>query len=284
MLLIDGYEVVEQQCVGTFLTVLGQHAYKQAVDHLRLVEPQGAQYVPPPEGPQSAVAALLQRLGQRRQGDAHAHDGVVVKGVVLDERDHGQVEHLEVHLDILVNLCLRHLAVAIQVTEGFVDDVEHLLSVLCGSEDVLLGEFLDLQVVAFHHHLRYLHELLGHAFLRHIELVLHVVVVLFVTLHLFHQLGVVGEVILRSHAAELLESACEHALGVHVGESQRTDDLLHAVAATKVLDGSEQCAQHVDVVNKVKPPEAHCRAVPLFVVAVVDDGSHASHHLVVAVG
>ena len=282
ILLVDGNEVVEEQGVGPLRAVFGQHADEQAVHDVGLVPFQCPQDVPPAEGPQAPVAALLQCLGQRGQGDAHADDGMVLERVVLDEGDHTQVEHLEVHLDVLVNLLLRHRAVAVEVAEGLVDDVEDALPVLVGAEDVALRELLHLQVVALHDHLRNLAELLGHALLRHVELVLHVVVVLLVALHLLHQLGVVGVVVFGGHAGELVEAVGEHALGVHVGEAERSDDFLHLVASAEVLDGSEQGPHHVDVVDEVEPSEAHRRPLPLLVVAPVDDGGHAAHHLAVA--
>ena len=76
-----------------------------------------------------------------------------------------------------------------------------------------------------------------------------------------------------------LEAVGQHALGVHVGESQRADNLLHALAAAIVLDGCEEGTEHIDVVDEVEPSEAHSWPLPLLVVAAVDDGGHTSHHL-----
>ena len=209
---------------------------------------------------------------------------MALDGVILDKRDEVEVEHLEIHLDVLVDLPLRHGRVAVEVAEGSVDDVEDLLPILIGAEDVASRQFLDLQVVALHDHLRNLHELLGHAFLGHEELILDVVVVLLVSRHLFHVLRVIIIVIEGGHRAELVESGGEHALGIHVGEAEGTDDLGHALAAAPVLDGPKQGATDVLIVDEVNPSEAHGRALPLLVVAAVDDAGDTAHEPPVLIG
>ena len=50
VLLIDGYQVVEEQGVGTLGAILGQDAYEEQIDNVGLVELQSANDVPPTEG------------------------------------------------------------------------------------------------------------------------------------------------------------------------------------------------------------------------------------------
>ena len=107
--LVDRDEVVEEQGIGAFLLVFGQDADEHQVETLRLVELQGTQAMPPAEGPQASVLALLQGTRHVGDGDAHAND-VVVGGVpVFNETEHVHVEHGEVHLQVLVNLTFGHL-------------------------------------------------------------------------------------------------------------------------------------------------------------------------------
>ena len=75
--LIDGYQVIEEQRISAFGAVFGQHTYQQHVDDVGLVELQSLDDVPPAKGQQSAPAALLESLGQRRDGDAHTDDIVI---------------------------------------------------------------------------------------------------------------------------------------------------------------------------------------------------------------
>ena len=53
-------QVVEDQSVGTFGTVLRQHTNEQEVDDGRLVPLQNLEQMPPAEGEQTTVARLLQ--------------------------------------------------------------------------------------------------------------------------------------------------------------------------------------------------------------------------------
>ena len=170
------------------------------------------------------------------------------------------------------------------MAEGFVYQFEHLLPVLLRSEHLAALQLRNVQVVALHAELGYALHLLGHALLGHIHLELHIVVVLLVALHLLHVLRIVGEVIARSHRSEFLEALGEHAFGIHVGEAQRTDDFLHALLAAPVFYGREQGPQHLLVVYKVEPAEAHAGAFPLGVVAMIDDARHTPHELSVAIG
>ena len=135
-----------------------------------------------------------------------------------------------------------------------------------------------MQVVSLLYEARHFGVFLGHL-LRHEELVLHVVVVLLVSAQLLHVFRIIGVVVYRGHRAELVEAHREHSLGIHVRESERSHHVGHALAPAVLLHGIEQCARHIDVVHEVNPPEAHVVPAPGLVCLVVDDGSHAPHHL-----
>ena len=70
--------------------------------------------------------------------------------------------------------------------------------------------------------------------------------------------------------------------GIHVGESERTFNFVHAAFASPLLDGVDECTADVEVVNKINPPEAYYLFVPGFIGTVVDDGSHTAHDFAVA--
>ena len=94
---------------------------------------------------------------------------------------------------------------------------------------------------------------------------------------------VVGIVVYGGHRSELVEAPSEHTFGVEVGEAERANHLVHALRLAVLLDGIQQCAAHVDVVDEVNPAEAHALPAPPLVGLVVDDGRHASGHAAVAV-
>ena len=200
---------------------------------------------------------------------------------VFDDGHQVEVDHGEIHVDVLFDLVFRECAVAIEVAERAVDHVEDLLAHAL-LEDLLLRRGAHVEVVALHDHLRDLHHLLGNL-LGHVDLVFHVVVVFLVSYQPLDVLRVVGIVVERGHGAQLVESVGQHALGVHVGEAQRANHLGHALAASVVFHGLHQGFRHFGVVYEVDPSEAHTLALPLLVGVVVDDGGHAAYHLSVFV-
>ena len=129
VLLIDGYQGVEKQGIGTLGTVFGQHTDQEQIDDIRLMELQGADDMPPAERQEATLAALLQGFGQRGNGDAHADNIMVGRVPVLNDTKHIHGEELEILMHISVDLALRHLGIAIEVGEGLVHHVEHLLAV-----------------------------------------------------------------------------------------------------------------------------------------------------------
>ena len=64
VLLIDGYQGIEKQGVGTLGTVFGQYTDQEQIDDIRLMELQGADDMPPTERQEATLVALLQGLGQ----------------------------------------------------------------------------------------------------------------------------------------------------------------------------------------------------------------------------
>ena len=282
VLIVPRDEVVEHQGVDTFRAVFGQHADHLQVDDVRLVHLQSPQHMPPAEGQQSSATAFLQGFRQRGDGDTHAHQLVLVGRPVLDDRDEVQVGVWEIHVDILVYLSLRQFGETVKIFKGVVDKGEYLMP-HASFENLFLGELADAQVVAFHDHLRDTGHLLRHLF-RNKDLELHIVVVLLPASQLLHVPWVVGIVIDGGHRSELLETLGEHSLGVEVGEAQRADHLFHSVLPTVVFDGFQQGAAHLHIVDEIDPSEAHTLPLPLLVGLMVDDGSHAAHHLSVLVG
>ena len=157
------------------------------------------------------------------------------------------------------------------------------MTIFLRTEDVLLRQFPDVQVVALHGEFCHAFHLIGHAALRHKDLVLYVVVVFLVTLHLLHQTGIVFIVIQGGHGAELVETISQHTLRIHIREAQRTDDFLHTFLLTVFLYGIQQGTHHLCIVNEVQPAETDTWALPLLVVSVIDDSCHTAYHFSVAI-
>ena len=63
VLLVVRYEVVEEQCIGALLLILGQDAHQHHIDTLGLTELQRTQTMPPPERQKASSVTLLQGAG-----------------------------------------------------------------------------------------------------------------------------------------------------------------------------------------------------------------------------
>ena len=279
--LVIGNEVGEEECVGSFCSVFGEYADEEEVYGICFVELDGAQEVVPSEGEESSASASLECSGEGGERDAYAYEFAV--GVpIFDECDEVEVGVGEVHVDVLSDLARGEFGIAVKVFECGVDKFEDACSV-SALEDVFLGEFFDAQVVAFTHHLCDFGIFLGD-FIGDVHLVFHVVIVFFVATECLHVLGIIGVVVGGGHGAEMVESCCEHAFGVHIGEAERSYNLLHAVGASVVFDGAEQSSRDFAVVDEINPAEAHAFTLPFFVGFMVDDGCDASDDAVVFVG
>ena len=247
------------------------------------MELQGTNDMPPAERQEATFAALLQGLGQRGNGDAHADNIMVGRVPVLNDTKHIHGEILKVLMHIGVDLTLRHLGIAIEVGEGLVHHVEHLLAVLFWPEHLAALQLRTMQVVTLFDHLGHLFEFLGHALLGHKDLILHIVVVLLVAFHLLHQLGVVVVVIDGGHRAQFVEAFDQHSLGIHIGEAQRADNLLHALLTAIILHGGKQGTEHLHVVDEIEPSETDDGPIPLVIITMVHDGSHTTYQLALLV-
>ena len=240
--------------------------------------------MPPTEGPQASVLTLLQ--GPRHIGNrnAQANDLMVGRVPVFYQTEHLHVEHREVHPQVFVHLALRHLGIAIQMTKRLVDDIKHLATVLFLAEHLTALGVDGMQVIALHHHLGYLAELLGHALLGNDELVFHIVVVLDEATQPFDVLGIVRIIVDSGHCTQLVEALDQHALRIHIGKAQGTYYLGHALGTPPLLDSFEQGPAHLNIVDEVNPAETYTIALPTVVGTMIDDACYATHHPVVLIG
>ena len=86
---------------------------------------------------------------------------------------------------------------------------------------------------------------------------------------------VVGE----GEGADLVEAFYKHALGVEVGESERSHDLVDAHFASIFLDFRHQGGGDFPVVDEVQPAVAELMVLPVFVRAAVVDRGDAADNL-----
>ena len=105
------------------------------------------------------------------------------------------------------------------MTKRLIDYIEHPASILFLAKHLTALGVNGMQVIALHHHLGNLAELLRHTFLGHNELVFHIVVVLDKATQLLDVLRIVGIVVDGSHRTQLVEALNQHALRVHIRES-----------------------------------------------------------------
>ena len=246
------------------------------------VEPQGLGHVPPAEGPQLGLG-LLDGAAQTGDADSHADD------FALCGLHYGKVTFVEVG-QILVGIGLHlfavQFAVTIQVGIRTVHHVQNLLDVATFADFALFVELAQAEAVAFLHHLgnlEILFDLCLMAFLGNGNLALYPSHFLLVT-QLTHVLGIVGIVVDAVHRGQLVVAVGEHAFQVHIGESQRAHDGVHAPFASPFLYCLQQFLGNFQVIDEIYPSEAYVFLIPMFVGTAVDDGSHASHDLLAAKG
>ena len=207
---------------------------------------------------------------------------MVFCGPVFDNGNQTEVGKGQIHLDIHVNLLVAQLGEAIDVLEGFINEMEDLTSIAL-LENLVASKNADVEIEAFLHQSSYLGVFLGYG-IGHDELKLHVVVVLLPTSKLFHELGIVGIVIDGGHRSELIKAIGKHTLGVEVCEAEGTDNLRHASLTTKLSDRIKQCTRHINIVHHVYPPETHAFALPAGVSTAVNDRCHTAHNTPLAIG
>ena len=150
-------------------------------------------------------------------------------------------------------------------------------------EDILLGEFFNLEVVTLGNHLCYLGIPFGHL-VGNSDLELHILVVDDIVFHGLDMLGVIWIVVYCRHRAKLVKAPGKHSLGVEISKAERSDNLRHTLGLAIVLNSLEQGCRHFSVIDKVYPSKAHALAIPTLVGLMVDDGGNASDYLARLVG
>ena len=94
--------------------------------------------------------------------------------------------------------------------------------------------------------------------------------------------AVIRVVVEASEGAQVLVTFHQQAFLVHVGESPRASHLGATPCKAPVGHRVNQGLEHLFVFDEVEPPEAH--EMLLVVGLVVDDGCHAPHDLLAAIG
>ena len=124
--------------------------------------------------------------------------------------------------------------------------------------------------------------LFGHG-VGYLEVIFHPVSLLLES-HALHVRGVVGIVVDGCHGADLLIPLNEHALLVHIGESERAHHGIHAFGAAPFGHGVEESVRYLGVVDEIHEAEAHILVAGAAVHLVVDNAGDAAHRLSVAEG
>ena len=162
-----------------------------------------------------------------------------------------------------------------------VQNVEELLAHTTANK-LLLRHLASTEVIALLNHGCHLGEFLRNL-IRHLNLQLHPVVLLREAAHLLHVLLIVCEVMVRVHRSHIVKSANLKSLTVHIGKAERTDYILQSASPAILLHLVDEGSRNLNVVNEVKPSEAHSLQTPCLVSTLVDDSSNTSHRLPVTI-
>ena len=209
----------------------------------------------------------------------------MVGGVpIFNQTNQLHIEHGEIHLQILVNLGLCHLRIAIKMSEGFVDHVEHLTPDLLLTENLTTLGMHRMEVITLHHQFGYLSEFLRHTLFGHNDFIFHIVVILLPAAKLFNVLGIIGIIIYRGHRSHLIEAFNKHTFRIHISKSQRADNLCHPLLTSPFLNCIEEGLTHLDVIDEIHPSETHTLALPLLVGPMVDDAGNTPYQLAILIG
>ena len=192
--------------------------------------------MPPAKREQASVPTFLQSTCHIGYRDAYTDDLMVGCVPVFYQTEHVHIKHGKPHLQVLVNLALRHLRITIKMTKRLVDYIKHLSAVLFLAEYLTALRVHGVQIIPFHHQFSHLAELVRHTFLGYNKLVFHIVVVLLPATQLLHVTGVVGIIIDGGHRAQFLEALDQHAFRIHIREAQRPNHLRHAFRASPVCN------------------------------------------------
>ena len=120
---------------------------------------------------------------------------------VFYQTKHVHIEHGEIHLQVFVNLALRHLRVAIEVAKRLVDHVKHFTPILLFTKHLTALRVNRMQVVALLYQFGHLLVFLRHSVFGDDELILNIIIIFLPAAQLFHVLRIVGIVVDGSHRA-----------------------------------------------------------------------------------
>ena len=115
-----------------------------------------------------------------------------------------QISNLNILVYQLINLTVGQLRIAIKVFIGSIDNVKEFTP-FATIQQFLTCELTHLQVVAFAYHLGNLMELVRD-YLRNLDLIFHIVIVLLKASQLFNMLLIVGIIIIDVHGGILIEA------------------------------------------------------------------------------
>ena len=181
----------------------------------------------------------------------------------------------------MLNLLVGQGRVAEDIVIGHIDQLEDGVAIV-GHELLAVGILDGRQVVALGYQVRDAYHLLGNI-LRDGNQHLDPVGVLDKSQSL-HVLGVIGIVVDAAACAHTVIALDEHALGIHVGKTQGTGQVLHALALAPTGHGIDQGINHLGIVDKVDVTEARLFLIAALVHHMIDDAGNAAHDLAVAVG
>ena len=140
------------------------------------------------------------------------------------------------------------------------------------------AEAVRVQVVSAFYHLCCLGKLLG-CHLRNLDAIFHPVVVFLESSQSLDVLRIIRIVVDNIGCGKTVEAFDKHSLTIHIGKTKWSYHFGHSMFTAKLLHRLQQGTRHILVVNEVEPSEANLLLLPLFVGAMIDDGSHSSHHL-----
>ena len=188
----------------------------------------------------------------------------------------------------MLYLALGHVSGAVKVLVCFVDDVKNLQYIAAILQFLLVLELVHLEAISLLYQFGHTVELLlvGRMLAIHsgdVYSPVHPHGILFKA-QCLEVVVVVGIVIHRIHRPHLVITLEKHTLLVQVGETQRTNDGVHATLLAPLLHGADESLAHLQVVNEVYPSESHIPGSPFLVCPVVYNGRHTSHNLAVSIG
>ena len=77
ILLIPWNEVGKHQGIGTLGTVFGENTHQKEINTLGLLIFQGTKHMPPTKGEETTIAALLESMRERGNGNTHSNNLLV---------------------------------------------------------------------------------------------------------------------------------------------------------------------------------------------------------------